>query len=298
MCSAGVILGCLFNSGNLLVKIPLNRENEESLQKIHAVAWAICSMNVLSLTIYVCWSHNPISLESGHIEISKGKQLLVELADVLSSFLMVTFTCLVSHISMAASQQMLDVVKTLPCKPDQFEEQIHKKCANVLHTCPHQLFNMRMASGSCDFWFNGISCWDLYLREQPPEFGGIKNVFQQLAASFPINFLVLPPLYGPWAESICCHSPARHLRSISMTHENLMHPRISKCKPWRPCWPMWTMDMVGASQYSRAWFCPKSLRRRCVFAFCWLALPSSPFWMHSWGTMRKKRKPWLSKSTI
>ena len=139
ICSAGVILGCLFNSGNLLVKILLNRENEESLRKIHGVAWAICSMNVLSLTIFACWSHNPISLESGHIEISKGKQLLVELADVLSSFLMVTFTCLVSHISMAASQQMLDVVKTLPCKPDQFEEQIHKKCANILHTCPHQL---------------------------------------------------------------------------------------------------------------------------------------------------------------
>ena len=34
---------------------------------------------------------------------------------------------------------MLDVAKALPCKPDQFEEQIHKKCANVLHTCPHQL---------------------------------------------------------------------------------------------------------------------------------------------------------------
>lgn len=139
ICSAGVILGFLFNSGNLLVKVPLNRENEESLQKIHGVAWAICSINVLSLTIHVCWGHNPISFQSGHIEISKGQQLLFELADVLSSFLMVAFTCLVSHISMAASQQMLDVAKTLPCKPDQFEEQIHKKCANVLHTCPHQL---------------------------------------------------------------------------------------------------------------------------------------------------------------
>eukprot|EP00434_Breviolum_minutum_P021692 symbB.v1.2.019147.t1/scaffold1555.1/size186957/1 len=132
MCSAGAILGCVFNFGNPLVKIPLNRENEESLRKIHAAAWAICSMNVLSLTIMSC-------LESGHIDISNGQQLLFEVADVLPSFLMVAFTCLVSHISMAASQQMLDLAKTLPCKPDQFEEQIHKKCANILRTCPHQL---------------------------------------------------------------------------------------------------------------------------------------------------------------
>ena len=138
MCSAGVILGYVFTSGNPLVKIPLNKENEESLRKIHAVAWTICSMNVLPHIIIFGWLYSPIS-SSGHIDISKGQQLLFEVADVLSSFLTAGFCCLVSHISMAASQEMLDLANTLPCKPDQFEEQIHKKCASILRKCTHQL---------------------------------------------------------------------------------------------------------------------------------------------------------------
>mmetsp|Transcript_7364 Transcript_7364/g.12782 ORF Transcript_7364/g.12782 Transcript_7364/m.12782 type:complete len:519 (-) Transcript_7364:82-1638(-) len=133
---SGLVLSCAWNSQHPFLRIPLHEDRVGPFQTGLFAAVLLNATRMASWLAYVLYMFRP----DGVTDLCYDAYEAIEyLGWILLHMLMIAFTAVVGHVSLATCQQLSEVQAAMPCKASEFFENVHVPCGEVLKEAGERL---------------------------------------------------------------------------------------------------------------------------------------------------------------